>query len=184
MNKFIASILILGSIAGYSQKFSKVKVGPEEKISLQIPDDFFSLTDKQRMEQVYSSKVPLAMYANESQEATLGINYNIMQWTEKDTELVYGFYKASISNLFDEIEFIQDEIRIINGREFIIFEFLGTIKNDNQFSTKAAQKNYSYIQYTSWKGQVLLFNFSCKARFKNQWELVAKEVMESVVIKK
>ena len=184
MNKFLATFLLLGSITGFSQKFSKVKVGPDEKIILQIPDDFVSLTDQQRMEQVYSTKVPLAMFANETQEATLGINYNIMQWTEKDTELVYGFYKASISNLFDEIDFIQDEIKTINGRKYIVFEFVGTIKNDNQFSSKAAQKNYSYIQYTSWNDQVLLFNFSCRARLRNQWELIAKEVMESITLKK
>ncbi|MEM7296675.1 MAG: hypothetical protein AAF391_00235 [Bacteroidota bacterium] len=184
MNKFSVLFLILVSFSGYSQNYSNVKVGPDEKISLQIPDSFFNMNDQDRMKQVYSTKVPLAMFANETQEATLGINYNIMQWTQEDTELLYGFYKSSVNNLFDDIEFIQDEIKTINGREFIVFEFVGSIENDNQFSTKAAQKNYTYIQYTSWNDQVLLFNFSCKARLKNQWEVIAKEVMGSIKIKK
>lgn len=184
MIKVPVFILILISFSGFAQKYSAVKVGPDEKISLEIPDSFFNMNDQDRMKQVYSTKVPLAMFANESQEVTLGINYNIMQWTEDDTELLYGFYKSSVNNLFDDIEFIQDEIKTINGREFIVLEFVGTIENDNQFSSRAAQKNYTYIQYTSWKDQVLLFNFSCKARLKNQWETIAKEIMESIKIKK
>lgn len=175
---------LLFSIDGISQNLKSVKVGPEEKINLKIPDTFIRMTDQDRMKQVYSTKVPLAMFANETKEALLGINYNIMQWTEGDTELIYGFYKASINNLFDEVEFIQDEITEINGREFIVFEIIGSIKNDNVFSSKGVQRNYSYIQYTSWKDQVLLFNFSCNARLMNQWQEVVKEMMQSITIRK
>jgi hypothetical protein len=111
------------------------------------------------------------------------VNYNIMQWTEDDTEVIYGFYKASINNLFDEVTFIQEETKEINGKEFIIFEFIGEIKSDNAFSAKSLPKSYSYIGYTSWKDQVLLFNFSCRARLSNQWNGVAKEIIESIKIK-
>lgn len=142
------------------------------------------MNDQDRMKSVYSTKVPLAMFADERKEALLGINYNIMQWTESDTELMYGFYKASINNLFDEVEFIQDEIREINGQAFIVFEVVGTIKDDNAFSARTPTKSYTYIQYTSWKDQVLLFNFSCKERLRNQWQTTAKEIMESIKIKK
>ncbi|MEO1254808.1 MAG: hypothetical protein AAFY41_07985 [Bacteroidota bacterium] len=183
MKKILVLILVTISFSCWSQKYTLVKIGPEQNISMKIPDSFMSMTDQDRMKQVYSTKVPLAMYANESQEVLLGVNYNIMQWTEKDTDLVYGFYKASVNNLFDEVEFIQDEIKEINGRTFIVFEIIGSIRGDNTFSTKAAQKNYSYIQYTSWNDQVLLFNFSCKNRLRNQWEGIAKEIMESIKIK-
>jgi hypothetical protein len=182
MKKMIFLFLASISFAGFSQeKMITKKIG--EDISLKIPESLASMTDQDRMKKVYSTKVPLAMYANESQDVLLGVNYNIMQWTENDTELIYGFYKASVENLFDEVEFIQDEIREINGRTFIVFEIVGTINDDNAFSSKKPQKNYSYIQYTSWGDQVLLFNFSCKERLKNQWENVAKEIMESVKIK-
>ncbi len=177
-------LFILIALLGFSQSYTPIKIGPEEKITLKIPDSFLNMTDEDRMKQVYSTKVPLAMFSNEMQEVMLGINYNIMQWTEKDTDLVYGFYKASINNLFDEVEFIQDDIKEINGRKFIVFEIIGVVQDDNAFSSRKMQKNYSYIQYTSWNDQVLLFNFTCKERFRNQWQDVAKEVMNSVKIKK
>lgn len=170
------------AIQTFAQSYTTVKVGPDEDISLKIPKEFISMSDQDRMKRIYSSKVPLAMFANEGQDVTLGINYNVMRWTEKDTDLVYGFYKASINNLFDEIEFIQDDIKEINGRKYIIFEFVSTIKNTNAFSSSRAAKNYTYIQYTSYNNQVLLFNFGCRARQMNTYQSVAKEIMNSVEI--
>lgn len=183
MKKICFAIALLGVVSGYTQSFQRVATGPNEEIELKIPDSFTNMSDQDRMQQSYSTKVPLAMFTNEAQDVMLGVNYNIMQWTESDTELVYGFYKASVNNLFDKVTFIQDEIKEINGRTFIVFEIVGSIKDDNSFSSKRAQKNYTYIQYTSWKDQVLLFNFSCKARVKSQWETIVKETMESVRIK-
>ncbi len=183
MNKLYVAFGLLLSLNGIGQSMNLVKVGPEEKISFKIPNSLASMTDEDRMSRVNSTKVPLGMYSHESQEVTLGVNYNIMKWTEDDTDLIYGFYKASINNLFDEVKFIQDEIKMINGKEFIVFEFIGEIQDDNAFSAKASQKSYSYIAYTSWKDQVLLFNFSCKARLSNQWSEVPNEIMESIKIK-
>ena len=176
----ICSFLALNAI---SQKLKLDKIGPEEDISLKIPEEFSNMTDQDRMKKSYSSKVPLAMYSNTYQDVTLSVNYNIMQWTEKDTDLVYGFYKASINNLFDEIEFIQDEVKEINGKKFIVFEVVGSVADDNSFAAKGSPKNYHYIQYTSWNNQVLIFNFGCKARLMNQWQATAKEIMESIKIK-
>lgn len=164
-----------------AQKFSTVTI--DKTIQMKIPDYFINMSDQDRMKQIASSKVPLAMFSNQEQDVTLGVNYNVMQWGKEDTKLIFDFYKASFQSLFDEITFIQEDVRKINGREFIVFEFVGTIIDDNAFSSKKPQKNYTYIQYTSWKDQILLFNFSCRERLKNQWEGIAKEVMESVKIK-
>lgn len=183
MKKIIALLFILIAFQSVSQTYSTVKVGPEEKISFKIPSSMTSMTDQDRMSKIYSSKVPLAMYADDNQEATFGVNYNTMQWTERDTEMIHGFYEASINNLFDKVTFTKNEIKEINGKDFIIFEFIGEIQDDNVFSAKSSPKSYSYIVYTSWKDQVLLFNFSCKARLSNQWNGVAKEIIESIKIK-
>ena len=179
---YLAFCFVL-ALNAHSQKLKDVKVGPEEEISLKVPEQFRNMSDQDRMKKSYSSKVPLAFFANESQEVTLGINYNIMRWTEKDTDLVYGFYKASINNLFDEIEFMRDEITEINGRQFIVFEFVGSVTDENTFVSKGSQKNYHYIQYTSWNNQVLIFNLGCRSRYMGQWQPMAEEIMQSVKIK-
>lgn len=105
-----------------------------------------------------------------------------MQWVDSDDEMIYGFYKASIQSMFDEVEFIQDEIKEINGKKFIVFEFVSSLKSENAFSSKSS-RNYTYIQYTSYNDQVLLFNLGCKARLMNQWKPVANEIMNSIKVK-
>ena len=150
---------------------------------MKIPETFTAMNDQDRMAKVASSRIPLAMFSTPEQDVTLGINDNPMQWTSADTQAIYGLYKASLASLFDEIKFIQDEIRKINGREFIVFEFVSILRDDNAFSAKKPVKNYSYIQYTSYNNEVLLFNFGCNMRQKEQWETVARKIMESVRIK-
>ena len=84
--------------------------------------------------------------------------------------------------MFDEVQFIQDEIMEINGKKFIVFEFIGSLESENAFSSKSS-KTYTYIQYTSYNDQVLLFNLGCKARRLSEWQPIAKEIMESVKVK-
>lgn len=182
MQKLLFIIGWTVSSLGFSQSFKTVKVS-EENIRLKIPKYFINMSDQDRIRQIYSSKVPLSTYTNENKDIVLGINYNVTQWTNNDTEFMYGFYKASLQNLFDEIVFIQDGIQTINGREFIVFEFVGVITDDNVFGDRKSQKNYTYIQYTSWKDHVLLFNLSCKERFKDQYQEIAKTIMMSINIK-
>ena len=166
---------------GISQKLVTTKVG--EDISIKVPAEFVNMNNQSRMERVASSKIPLAMFSDQSQEVTLGINDNAMQWTAQDTKTIYGFYKASIQSLFDEIEFIQDTVRTVNGKEFVIFEFVSTVRDDNTFTTRKPDRNYTYIQYTSYRDQVLLFNFGCPARRKLEWEDAARMIMESVRVR-
>lgn len=154
-----------------------------DDITMKVPSEFMNMSNQSRMERVASSKVPLAMFSNLSQDVTLGINDNIMQWTENDTETIYGFYKASINSMFDEIEFVQDTVKTINGRTFVVFEFVSTLRDDNAFSSGSRERNYTYIQYTSYKDKVLLFNFGCPARLKFEWEDVADQMMQSIKVK-
>ncbi|GAB4245028.1 MAG: hypothetical protein Tsb0034_23400 [Ekhidna sp.] len=165
-------------------QISLVKTKVNDDISLKIPDTFTSLTTGERVNKFVSSKTPLAIYSSIDREVDLGINTNIMQWISGDEETLRGFYKASFETLFDEVTYLQDTIKVINGKKFIVFEFVSSLKDENAFSGAKFSKNYTYIQYTSYKGQILLFNLGCKGRLMDQWRPVAREIMESVQVKK
>lgn len=181
MRSFYLIALLLSTSFVSGQKMVTAKIG--EEITLKIPAEFVSMSNQDRMNKIASSKVPLAQYSSLEQDVTLGVNDNFMQWTKDDTQTVYGFYKASVQALFDDIEFIQDTVKTINGREFIVFEFTSVVKSSNTFSSGKSSRNYTYIQYTSYNDQVLLFNFGCPARLKYDWEGIAEEIMSSVKIK-
>jgi hypothetical protein len=180
LRTIIILLLVHGSLSA-QEKLVKEEVA--DGVTLRIPSTFINMSSNERIQKFVSSREPLAVYTSEDRFADFAVNQNTMQWTQKDTELIYGFYKASINSLFDEVRFIQDTIREINGKEFIVFEFESVLKDDNVFKSSKGERNYTYIQYTSFNDQVLLFNFGCKSRFKNQWEGTVKEIMESVTIK-
>lgn len=163
------------------ENLNTVKVA--EKISLKIPESLVSMTEKDRISSYVSTKVPIATYTSQDRAVDFSINSNRMEWVMGDEEILRGFYKSSFKTLFDEIDFIQDTIRKINGKKFIVFEFVSTLKEDNAVSGMKVARHYSYIQYTSYEGSILLFNFGCKPRNMQQWQPIAREMMESVRIK-
>jgi len=182
MKKFLILISIaLPTLLAGQEKMINTKIA--EIITMKIPEQFQEMSESIRVDKYVSSKTPIAMYTNESREVDFGINTNIMQWVDGDEEKLKSFYKGTFESLFDEIEYIQDTIQNINGKKFIVFEFVSTLKDENVFSGVKTSRNYSYIQYTSFKGQILLFNFTCKPRLMNQWQTTAKEMMESIKVK-
>lgn len=181
MKKIICIGLFFNAAIIFSQeKMLKHQINSD--ISYQVPESFTLMSSGDRIQKFVSSREPLAMHSSVDREVDFGVNWNPMQWIDGDEEMIYGFYKASINSMFDEVEFIQDEIKEINGKKFVVFEFVSSLKSENAFSNKSS-RNYTYIQYTSYNDQVLLFNFGCKARLMNQWKPVATEIMSSVKVK-
>ncbi len=177
-------LLIIFTIA-WSTLFSQdkmVKHQINDEISYMVPSTFTLMSSSDRMRKFVSAREPLAMHSTEDREVDLGINWNPMRWTAADDEMVYGFYKASIQSMFDNVEFIQDGIKKVNGRNFIVFEFVSSLKSENAFSGTKSSRYYTYIQYTSYNNQVLLFNFGCKARLMSTYQPVANDIMSSVKI--
>ena len=173
-------ILCSASLPG-QEKLVTTKVSDD--ISMKLPESFVSMTDGERIEKFVSSKTPIGMYSSDDRTADLGINTNVMPWIEGDEEKLRSFYKGTFETLFDQVEYFQDTIKTINGKKFIVFEFVSTLKEENAFSGEKVARNYSYIQYTSYQGKILLFNFGCKPRQMAKWQEVIKASMESVKIK-
>ncbi|MBV6644414.1 MAG: hypothetical protein KI790_03140 [Cyclobacteriaceae bacterium] len=182
MKTLIFSLLAFNSIILWSQPILKqTKVTKE--ISMLLPSTFIAMTQQERIAKYVSSREPIAMYTNETRDIDLGINMNSSQWGQSDLDILQDFYKSSILNLYDEVNFLQEEIREVNGREFIVFEFTSKVVGSSLSFTNQATSGYTYIQYTLWNNRVLLFNFSCPYRYRSTWQPAAKEMMESVKIK-
>lgn len=181
MKNIICIGLLFNAIVLFSQE-KMVKHQINNDISYQVPETFTLMSSGDRIQKFVSSREPLAMHSSMDREINFGVNWNPMQWIAGDEEIIHGFYKKSIQSMFDEVEFVQDGIKEINGKKFVVFEFISSLKSENAFSSKSS-RNYTYIQYTSYNNQVLLFNFGCKARLMNQWKPVANEIMNSIKVK-
>jgi len=177
---------IIASISLSAQQSVELKRQKITKeISMEIPVGFTDMAQGERVDKYVSSKAPLAMFTSQDRLVDLGINENSSAWPGDDLEILQSLYKANISNLFTQVDFIQEEIKEIDGRKFIVFEFVSRITDEETtFGGNTSISKYTYIQYTLRNERVLLFNFSCPKRLRQQWQTTAKNMMESIRIKK
>lgn len=176
-------VVILCSYWPLSAQHKLEKVQINKDISLLLPEDFILMAKSERINKYVSSKEPLVMYTSYDRNIDFGITLTNLGWAADDLELLMQFYVSGIRNLYNEVEFSQQEVKEINGREFIILEFVSKVTDeDNVFGGPAATSKYTYIQYTLFNNQVLLFNFSAPARVMDRWQSTAKSIMESIRI--
>lgn len=151
---------------------------------MEISSTFIPMEVAQQRLKYVSSRTPIAMFTTLNGNVDMGVNMASSRWGSADLDILHDFYKAGILNLYDQVTFHQDTIREINGRPFIVFEFLGSVAgDDNSFSNAASLTKYIYIQYTLYHDSVLLFNFSAPELLQREWKETATEMMESIKIK-
>ena len=182
---WILSFLILISAqirVSAQEDLKRIKVVKE--ISMKVPTSFETMARADRISRYVSARDPLAMFTNADRTIDLGINATLNKWEDGNLEIVRDFYKAGILNLFTDVKFIQEDIRQIGDRQYVIFEFVSKISDEgNTFGSGSSISKYTYIQYTIYEDKVLLFNFTAPAQLRNIWAVPAKEMMESVRIK-
>lgn len=176
------TLSLLSTSAQTQNELSKTKV--TDKISMKVPMTFTPMNPSDLRNKYLSSRAPIAMYTSPDQQIDLGINVTNNTWQSDDLEILKSFYKANIMNLFTEVNIIQETIQEIGERKFIVFEFVSRVTDqENTFGGNTAISKYTYIEYTIYGENVLLFNFTSPARVKSQWAETVKEMMESVRIK-
>jgi len=182
MRKVFVLILMFSICSFQSTKFNKTKIN--KQISILIPINFIPVPQDEMSSKFISYRAPLAAYTNETAEIDFGVNMATSIWRDTDVELMRSFYKSNIINLYDEVNFIRNEVKIINKRKFVVFEYISTINPDKRSAIlDPPVEKYTYIQYSIIRGRVYLFDFSSPASQKEIWEPIVQKVMESVKIK-
>lgn len=163
-----------------------VKKKISNDIAMKIPANFIPMSESDIWQRVSSYRKSLALFTDMQRIMELGVNHAFSTWEEGDLEMLQRVYKASILQLFDTVRFSREEIRNIKGRDFVVFEFVSDINGDPTLSITGSSgriSKYYYLQYTLYDKGTLVFNFSCPARIKDEWQPVAREIMNSVMIK-
>lgn len=184
MKIFLSFIFAVALLCSFQHvKYVKTKVNDD--ITLLLPQDFLLMTEADINSKYVSSKPPVAAYTDFTRNVDFGINVAYSRWNPGDLEIMRSFYKSNIMGLYDEVQFIKDEVEEINGREFAVFEFISSVRDDDESSiSQNPISKYIRIQYTIVKSKTVLFNFTCPARQKDKWAPVAKEILESVKLSK
>ena len=174
-------VIMLGSFS--EPGFVKTKIN--NNIVLLLPEEFQVMTAQDVTEKVVTPRQSIALYTNPERRVNFSINQSSTSWEDSDLDLMKDFYKSSLMSLFSEIEFIREDIEIIKGREFAVFEFISIVRDQRSSvsSTGRSVKRYNYIQYTLVDSKTIVFSFSAPAVERNRWSGPARTIMSSVKIK-
>lgn len=179
-----ATILSLVLIFGYPAPTDMVKTEVAENIFLSLPSTFRPMTDDEISGKYFSMQRPMAMYTDQNLLVDIGVNLSSSRWSENDISIMKSFQKSNIYSLYDEVEMISEGQKEVNGKNFVYFEFVSTVKGDkSSIKNNRAIKKYTLIQYLVKNGQSLVFNFTCPAAIQSKWQATAQDIMNSVIVK-
>ena len=164
---------------------SYVKVKLTDDITIFIPAEFKQVNQEEINRRIHSPRVPLAFYTDLYNEVDYSVNMSYSLWAEKDVEILRSFYRSTLFSLYDEINFIKDELVEVNGRTYAEFEFISTVSDDEaSIIQKGDIKKYTLIRYTILKNNnTVLLNFTCPVRRQYDWDKIAREMMDKVIIR-
>lgn len=161
-------------------KWTKTKVN--ENITVRLPPDFYEMTPSDIAQRYPSVRQPIGAWTNDQRLVDISIKVSATQWRYSDTPMAKEFFKSSVYNLYDKVEFTQDKVEEINGKNFIVFEFDSRIEPDQTLENRQAVRKYNYVMYLIQGGQTYVFTIQAPARYKEEWQETANTFMHSVKV--
>jgi hypothetical protein len=85
--------------------------------------------------------------------------------------------------MYSKVEFLAEDIRTINKRDFVVLEFVSAVADTRRTSNLAPIRRYQMVQYAIEGDQLTVFTFVAPAEEQAQWQPTARAVMNSIVMK-
>jgi hypothetical protein len=176
----LCSLLALTSFAP-KPKLTSVKVVPG--LTVGVPQGFAPLPDEGIAVKFPSPRKPLAVYSSPNNKVDYSVAVRPTMFGP-DYNVLLPMYKASVQRLYTKVEFLTQEVRKVNGREFVALEFVSTMVDSRRGATALASiRKYEYIQYTVQGEQLYIFAFSAPAEEQAQWRPIALAVQSDISLK-
>jgi len=175
--------LTLLDYAGAQEKLKKVSIN--ERISIKLPESLYVMTDEDIVQRNLTHRKPLGIYTSADRQAQFTINTAAAPWAGDDLTLLKDFYKSSLLNLYGDIEFKREQVEEINGRNYVVFEFLSSLRQEeNAYQSQKVFNQYIYIQYTVAGDQIYIFSFQSPAVQMDGWQQTIGASMHTIKLKK
>lgn len=182
MKKLLLSVAIIALFAFSPTKLVKTKIG--EGIVISLPPELQPMTPDDIILRYPSVRAPLAAYTDLNRTLDFSMNISATQWPDADLEIAKKFFKASITNLYDRVDIIEEGIHTIHKKKYIYFEFESRV-NGNKMALGEQQPvfRYTYIQYLIEPGRTLVISFNCPKAMREDWQENVRAMMKSVKVK-
>ncbi|WP_310398049.1 hypothetical protein [Hymenobacter sp.] len=180
----ILSFLLLLSFPALAQKAPKLtsaKLG--SGLTVGVPAGFAPLPDDGIAVKYPSPRRPLAVYSNPSGRVDYSVAVRPTTFESMDYAVLLKIYKSSIQRLYTKVDFLKEDIRTVNGRDFMYFEFVSTVSDSRHTNQLAPIKRYQVVQYAIQGQQLYVFTFVAPSEEQAQWQPTAQAVMGAIVMK-
>jgi adenine-specific DNA methylase len=162
-------------------KMKKVKL--TDNVTAQMPEEFRPMTDDEIAQRYFTYRKPVAMFTDRRAVVDFGLNTSVTTWNYEDLPILKSFYKASIMQMFTNVNMLKEEIEEVNGRKYAVFEFISEVRSEPDAIVKRAPKvSYTLLLYTVVGEKVYIINFTCPAEVRKEWRPVAQAMMKTVKI--
>ena len=152
-------------------------------LSVGVPVGFSALPDDGIAVKYPSPRKPLAVYTNSSGRVDFSVALRPTTFLSSDYAVLLKIYKASIQRLYSKVEFLTEDIRTVNGRDFVSFEFISTLTDTRRSNQLAAMRRYQAVQYAIKDEQLYVFTFVAPIEEQAQWRPTAQAVMAAIALK-
>jgi hypothetical protein len=178
----VVFLVISCFLAGSSPALVKTRIN--EKITVSLPPGFYAMTPEDVTQRMPSVRAPLGAYTNQDRIVDFSVNISATQWPDADLVIAAKFFKASLYNLYDKVDIIDEGTRVVHRKKYIYFEFESRTNASRRMEGGSEPiLKYTYIQYLVEPKQSLVFSFSCPRSLRQDWQDVAHQVMNSVKVK-
>lgn len=161
-----------------SQEVKLKKQKLTEYLTMEVSIDLRAMTQQELSAKFLGAKIPDAALTDEQSAIELTVTGSPTFWLEKDVALLKDFYDSSIPSLFKDIKFEKKEMVIINGQQFIAYQFDGTPAVEE--GGKMPEKRFTYLLYTIYRNGLVTVSFSCPPYLKSKWKPIAEEMFETI----
>ncbi len=177
------AVLVLLLVCGFSSG-QLVKTKVSDGITVSLPAELYAMTPEDVALRFPSVRAPLGAYSDQDRLVDFNVNISATKWPDGDVEIAQRFFKSSLQNLYDRVDFVSEGIQVLKKKKYIYFEFESRINGDRrkQGSQEPILK-YTYIQYLVQPKRTLVFTFSCPKDQRELWQERAGEMMKSVRVR-
>jgi hypothetical protein len=178
---FIAILLFLSLSSFGPGRLKPVKIA--KNLTASLPADFGIMPDELIASRYPAQRKPIAAYTGGNSQTDFMVTEKPSTFANTDLPMLQKFYKPAILSMYSEVEFIREEIKPINGHDFLVFEFVSTVKDDDRKKNKLAPiRKYTIVQYLIHNEKLLIFTFNCPVVLKPEWQPTANKIMRSIKI--
>jgi hypothetical protein len=153
-------------------------------ITVSIPQGWRPMDNMDFTERYPSVRAPIAAFTNDERTVDFSVNISATQWPDANLSVAHAFFKSSIQNMFDRVQFSSEGVREVHGKKYIYFEFESRVNGNNAGEgLRDPVLRFTHLQYLVEPGRTLVFSFNCPKKLREEWQPAANEMMQSIRIK-